>query len=265
MLFRYNEALKIKPNESYPGEQIRKIDRIYRERKEAAERAYKKAITRADQLFDEEAYDRSLNAYQEARDMKPKERYPENQIQRIQQILDRQKRRKEELARKERMYNQQIKKGDELYKEEDYYTARTHYKKALQIKPDEEYPRNRLKLIENIIQRFESAEQVSNERTDKKLKEDRSSKDQTKLQKFEFKTSAEQNAYLNKLAKDYPEGVTVEKFDLGNRTVTRVIVNYGGIAKDYRKVKHSWGGTYFFRNGQSISKAVFNVETKEKK
>ena len=260
----YNEALNIKPNESYPGDQIREIDRILREKREAAEKAYKKALARADQLFDEKAYNRSLNAYKEALDMKPNERYPDNQIRRIRQILDQQKRREEELARKERMYNQQIKKGDELYREEDYYTARTHYKKALQIKPGEEYPGNRLKLIANIIQRFESAEKVSSEQKAKKTKESPGSKDQPKLQKFDFKTSAEQNAYLNKLAKDYPEGVTTEKFDLGNRTVTRVIVNYDGVAKDYRKVQHSWGGTYFFRNGQTISKAVFNVETRER-
>jgi hypothetical protein len=58
--------------------------------------------------------------------------------------------------------------------------------------------------------------------------------------------------------------VTVENYDLGNRKIKRVIVNYDGVAKDYRKVKHSWGGTYFFRNGQDISKSVFRVETKER-
>jgi hypothetical protein len=41
-------------------------------------------------------------------------------------------------------------------------------------------------------------------------------------------------------------------------------VNYDGIATEYRKVKHSWGGTYHFRNGQNISGSVFKVETKER-
>ena len=81
---------------------------------------------------------------------------------------------------------------------------------------------------------------------------------------MDFENTQARKQYLNRLAKKYPEGVTVENYDFDKRDVKRVIVNYDGLAKEYRKVKHSWGGTYFFRNGQSISKAVFKVEIRER-
>ena len=81
---------------------------------------------------------------------------------------------------------------------------------------------------------------------------------------MDFGNSKDRKTYLNNLAKKYPKGITVENYELKKRKVKRVIVNYDGIATDYRRVKHSWGGTFYFRNGQSISKGVFQVETRER-
>ena len=50
----------------------------------------------------------------------------------------------------------------------------------------------------------------------------------------DFKSEKERKEFLNKLAEEYPSGRTVEKYKLGNRTVTRIIMNYDGIATDYR-------------------------------
>jgi hypothetical protein len=118
-------------------------------------------------------------------------------------------------------------------------------------------------LIERKLEDFERAQRSDGKKVAEK-KNEKNNQQKKGPQKFDFNSNQAKKAYLSKLAKEYPEGVTVENYDLGNRKIKRVIVNYDGVAKDYRKVKHSWGGTYYFRNGQDISKSVFRVETKER-
>ena len=67
--------------------------------------------------------------------------------------------------------------------------------------------------------------------------------------------------FLNDLSKKYPEGVTTENYENQNRKVKRVIVNRSGLAHEYLEVKYSYG-TYYFRDGRSISSQVFYKETK---
>ena len=48
-------------------------------------------------------------------------------------------------------YNEFIKAGDKFLKDKDYTDARDSYNSALQIKPEEKYPKDQLKAIEKII------------------------------------------------------------------------------------------------------------------
>ncbi|NNC82183.1 MAG: hypothetical protein HKN79_01290, partial [Flavobacteriales bacterium] len=63
------------------------------------------------------------------------------------------------------------------------------------------------------------------------------------------------------LAESYPDGVTEETFSEGNRTITKRIVVKDGLGNEYRKVKHGWGGVFYFKNGTSITERVWNQET----
>ena len=69
-------------------------------------------------------------------------------------------------------------------------------------------------------------------------------------------------AYLSELAKKYPEGVTTENSIEGKNIVTRIIVVRKGSANEYKKVTTSWGQTFYYKNGVSISVSVFQIETK---
>ncbi|MCW3787641.1 hypothetical protein [Plebeiibacterium sediminum] len=44
----------------------------------------------------------------------------------------------------------------------------------------------------------------------------------------------------------YPEGKTVESFQLQGKTVVRIIMKKGPYQKAYFEVKHNWGGQYYF-------------------
>jgi hypothetical protein len=66
------------------------------------------------------------------------------------------------------------------------------------------------------------------------------------------------------LAASYPDGVTEEVFTEGNRTITKRIVVKDGLGNEYRKVKHGWGGVFYFKNGVSISERVWLQDTAQR-
>ncbi len=258
----YNEALNIKPGESYPKEQIAKIDQILEERRMALERKYNEIVKRADNLFSEEAYQNAKTTYQDALDIKPNESYPKEQIEKIEKILADLEEKRKEQERINRLYTEEINKADKFYDDNFYLEAKKHYENALEYKSNEEYPKNKLKVIENLLA---DLEKTKNQKSSQKASKSKKKKEEPQLQDFsEFKSDKERKEFLNKLAKEYPRGKTVERYNLGNRTITRIIMNYDGMATDYRTVRHSWGGVYYFKNGRNISQAKFSVETKER-
>ncbi|MFP4448641.1 MAG: hypothetical protein ACOCZ4_01230 [Bacteroidota bacterium] len=261
----YQEALKIKPEEEYPEDQIDKIEEILAEKAAAKERAYSEAIRKADDLRDNKQYEEAKQNYSQALSIRPDENYPKEEIEKIDNILADMAEKREEEERTQRMYDEEINKADNYFSQNAYYDARKHYQNALEYKPGETYPKKRLSRIEEILAEFEAAKKEREEREKKQANQDKEKDDSEELQSFsDFDSKEEEKKYLNSLAEEYPQGVTVENYEFERRTVKRVIVNYEGKATEYRKVKHSWGGTYYFRNGQTISQAVFNVETKER-
>ena len=78
---------------------------------------------------------------------------------------------------------------------------------------------------------------------------------------FDYSGEVRKREFLSQLAKKYPEGKTVEKYNKKNKKILRIIINNNGIAKEFIKVQYSYG-TFYFRNGQNISQGIFNSETK---
>ena len=64
----------------------------------------------------------------------------------------------------------------------------------------------------------------------------------------------------SKLAQEYPEGVTEESYTEGNKVIIRRVVVNANKADEYSKVIAKWG-TFYFKNGQSITEAIWSKET----
>ncbi|MFN3875483.1 MAG: hypothetical protein ACK4L7_06190, partial [Flavobacteriales bacterium] len=64
----------------------------------------------------------------------------------------------------------------------------------------------------------------------------------------------------NKLAQEYPPGVTEESYTEGNKVIIRRIVVVGNRADEYSKVIAKFG-VFYFKNGQSITEAIWTRET----
>jgi hypothetical protein len=64
----------------------------------------------------------------------------------------------------------------------------------------------------------------------------------------------------SKLASEFPPGVNEESYTEGNKVIIRRVVVMGNRADEYSKVIAKWG-TFYFKNGQSITEAMWSQET----
>ncbi|MBN1651374.1 MAG: hypothetical protein JW857_08600, partial [Bacteroidales bacterium] len=139
----YLKAKALKLNENYPPEQINKIDLLLSDLA-TLETNYKDAIRRADESFSQSEYGKAKADYLIALKLKPEESYPKAKIEEIDRLLA-------ELSALEMTYQEAILNGDQSFEAQQYPLAITHYKKALEIKPDAEYPKNQLLRIDEIL------------------------------------------------------------------------------------------------------------------
>lgn len=64
----------------------------------------------------------------------------------------------------------------------------------------------------------------------------------------------------SELASQYPQGVTEESYTEGNKVIIKRVVVQGNKADEYNKVIAKWG-TFYFKNGQSISEYIWTLNT----
>ena len=165
----YKEAQGVKPAETYPGERLKAIDEAVaaaaaladQAAKEAAEKKrqeeYDNLVSQGDDAFRAEDWETARTAYTGARDVKPDETYPTERLKAIDDAIaaaaslaDQAAKEAAERKRQEE-YNDLVSQGDAAFKAEDWETARTAYKGAKSVKPEETYPTERLKAIDDAI------------------------------------------------------------------------------------------------------------------
>lgn len=143
---RYQQAVKMKPSESYPQEKIASIDKLLAEKaaQKALDEKYQATVKNADDLMSKKMYSPAKDAYNSALTIKPDEKYPKSKISEIEKILSDQKTLEEN-------YQATITRADQLLNNQDYETAKAEYNKALELKPDQKYPRTQIAEIEKIL------------------------------------------------------------------------------------------------------------------
>ncbi len=177
------------PEEKYPQKKIEELDQMITQAREDSLREdqnkriddrYRQIIAAADQLFREKSYSKAVDSYQNALDVKPGETYPQKQINRIMEITNAATltpppstpATKEKIAvqekteqvvlpvlketisntdEKEQQYTENIQKADNFFGQKDYSSARFFYFRARDIKPDEQYPKQRIDEIARMI------------------------------------------------------------------------------------------------------------------
>ncbi len=148
----YADAIDIKSDEEYPKNQLAEIERKMKEESEnEVEKQYQKILTVAQKKMTEEDYDKAIELYTRAKDMKPSDPLPQQKIDEIEAIK---KQKADELANKEafeQKYKDLIAAADGDFASQSYDDAIAKYKEALTMKPAESYPQTKLDEINNIL------------------------------------------------------------------------------------------------------------------
>ena len=167
----YRAALDVKPEEAYPQQRINEIGTILAQLSEA-QKAYEDAIALGDREFNREAFDAAKTAFANAKSAKPDETYPDEMIARIDSIVETRAQLAAEAeaaeqarlaaiqAEKESLYNAAIASADSYFNAEEYENARDEYRSALNVKPEETYPQQRIDEIGTILAQLSEAQKT---------------------------------------------------------------------------------------------------------
>lgn len=164
---QYQQALGVKPDEALPKERIVEIDaklaelaRLAEEKrkKEELDAKYSALIASADKKFNKKQNSEALNDYKDALQLKADEQYPKDRIAEINELLDakaKEQAEKERLEReqqeKDRQYNELVAQADKDFKGQAYDAATQGYNSALEVKPGEKHPTDRLLEIQRLL------------------------------------------------------------------------------------------------------------------
>jgi hypothetical protein len=192
----YKEAQRLKPAEKLPPTKIKELEdliaKLDNEQKELAqanaekerlaeiERQYNAFIQSADAKFVQENWEASRADYESALGVKPNDQYSVRRIEEVNRLIEESKKKAEiaeadAIARNRQAeidaeYEKRIQAADALYMKEDYEASITGYESALEIKPEEKYPKSRIDLIRQLIEKKKQDEE--NEALALKLKQD---------------------------------------------------------------------------------------------
>ena len=136
----YQQAQQIKQDEAYPGSMISRIDESIAKREgETLQRqqAYDAALADADDFFNQKKYAEALPLYQEASRLMPDESYPKVRITEATRLI-------EQMAATEEQYLQALADGESTEKAGNDQAALAAYTMASSLKPEEEFPRNKM-------------------------------------------------------------------------------------------------------------------------
>ncbi len=163
---RYNEALRIKPQEQYPADQLVRIDQLERQQAVVAvaeppigetvappvqttdvsnASLYQDYITSADNSYSQQDYKVAQYYYQKALNEQPSETYPKERLREISELINRTMSQNELAA-----YEEAIKQADQAFAEKQYSISKFHYYKALEVKSWEQYPKDQIQEIQRL-------------------------------------------------------------------------------------------------------------------
>lgn len=143
----FQEALSLKPGESYPADKITEIDRELDRLEKERLQAYELAITKGDNFFEQKNYKSAKESYVSANKLFPEKAHPIDRIDACNVQLS--------IMEKEaqQAYDQAIANADKFYNSKIYDKAIEAYSNAIELKPSEDYPYEMINKITELINR----------------------------------------------------------------------------------------------------------------
>ncbi len=155
-LGKYNLALNLKPEESYPKSKVDEIESIFAQQRNAFEDNYNSMIANADSLFNTQSYNAAKDKYETALTVKTDDPYPKSRLAEIEKIFE--IKANEDKANAE--YNSIVKQADDLYKSGNYELAIKKYRVAQALKSIENYPASKINTITLLLENAAKQKQI---------------------------------------------------------------------------------------------------------
>lgn len=155
----YQEALKVKPNEALPKTRMQEIETILTKKAgedakiREVDNAYRAAVQKGDSLVRVKSYDAAREQYAKASVIKPGESYPKAKSQEIDRIEDANARAATaaQKAVEEKEYQDLLNTAESQARSKNYEAAQAALLKAQAKRPNDPYPGQRIKVIENTM------------------------------------------------------------------------------------------------------------------
>ena len=139
----YQKALELQPNEAYPKD---KLNEILKTQTDAAqlETSYLTAINKGDSAFTQHAYDTAKEFFSEALTYKPTEEYPRTMINKINNAIDTQNAKANEIATIRTNISETI-------AAKQFVTAQSHIQKGLALLPQDSLFLSQKAMVDSIL------------------------------------------------------------------------------------------------------------------
>ena len=142
----YNQALEVKTADAYALSQMRRAQELSQQA--AQNESFQVVITSADALFENKNYEAAKKLYKDALALKHNDVYAVNRINEIDRLLINDRLKAIQEQENEAMYQAFLAKGNEAIAEEKWELASGFYKEAINLKPDESFPKQQLNVIQ---------------------------------------------------------------------------------------------------------------------
>jgi Tfp pilus assembly protein PilF len=165
----YNKALQVKPGDAYALQKIASIDQMVASekanRQKQIEETYTKAMSLGSGSLLKKDFTAARGAFQEALTIKPNDAMAKNKLAETELIIKQEQDRLAAEQAKNKQYDDLINAGDQSLGQKNYTIAKASYEKALQVKPDQAYPRQKLEEITKALaeQERQASEKIANE------------------------------------------------------------------------------------------------------
>ncbi|HXC05960.1 MAG TPA: hypothetical protein VNZ86_14455, partial [Bacteroidia bacterium] len=251
---------------------------------------YFNAMSEGDEAVKNKEYSKAKAAYEKALGIKAGDVPAKTKLDQVIALIAKDEKDKESLAK----YTKLIQDGDKAMGKEDYPAAKIAYTEASQLRADQVYPKDQLRQITNLMagkEKRDAKYKAAMANGDKlfgakdyvKAKiayqeaSDTKPGDAVAKQKIKDCDAAIDKAHIgvptnpnnnpevvmtkSLLAQKYPEGTTVlQETSEGSCKVLTIIVVHGTEGHRYTQKAYSYA-TYWFKDDENITKAIFDLET----
>lgn len=145
----YKKALEIMPGDRYATYKLEDANTMHQLEQEDQE--YLKAIQAGDTYFEQLEYQQAKASFERALQIRSDEKYPKRKIKEIEELLSNSAKLQKQQEKVDKAYQDLINQADVTFNKAFYEASKGFYQKALEVKPNESYPRKQIAEIDRLV------------------------------------------------------------------------------------------------------------------